>query len=133
MIAADPIVAGEAEGEVLRLERPISLWGGVDPKTGAITDPRHPQFGESLAGRVVVLERLVGSSSSSSILLEAVAAGVAPAALVLGEVDAITALGAIVADELGLKAPPILRLPASAFDSLPARVRVCLNGEIRAG
>lgn len=132
MIAGDPVVPGEAEGDVLRLSRPISLWGGLDPKTGAITDPRHPQFGECLAGRIVVLERLVGSSSSSSILLEAVAAGVAPAALLLGEVDAITALGAIVADELGMKAPPILKLPVALFDALPSRVRICASGGIRA-
>ena len=41
-----------------------------------------------------------GSSSSSSVLAEAIRAGTAPAAIVLGEADPILALGAIVAREL---------------------------------
>ena len=32
------LVAGEARGEVLKLDEPLSFWGGVDPETGEITD-----------------------------------------------------------------------------------------------
>ena len=39
------LVAGEARGEVLKLDEPLSFWGGVDPETGEITDLRHPQSG----------------------------------------------------------------------------------------
>ena len=35
--------AGSGEGRILLLEKPISFWGGVDPITGKITDPRHPR------------------------------------------------------------------------------------------
>jgi predicted aconitase with swiveling domain len=126
------IVAGEGSGEVLRLTRPISFWGGVDPKDGRVTDPRHPQAGQSMTGRVVVIDRLIGSSSGSSVLLELVARGAGPAALILGEVDAITALGAIVAREMGHAATPVIQLDSSLFAGLPERCRVTPEGSILA-
>ena len=51
-----------------------------------------------------------GSSSASSILLEAVRLGTAPAAIITAEPDPILALGAAVARELYNTAPPILVL-----------------------
>jgi len=126
------IVAGEGSGEVLRLTRPISFWGGVDPKDGRVTDPRHPQAGQSMTGRVVVIDRLIGSSSGSSVLLELVARGAGPAALILGEVDAITALGAIVAREMGHAATPVIQLDPGLFAGLPRRCQVTPEGSILA-
>ncbi|MDT8307157.1 MAG: DUF126 domain-containing protein, partial [Anaerolineae bacterium] len=66
------LVDGEAEGEALVLSEPLSLWGGLDPETGEIIDRRHPASGEVVTGRVLVLPAGRGSSSASSILLEAV-------------------------------------------------------------
>lgn len=126
------IVAGEGAGKVLHLTKPISFWGGVDPRDGRVTDPRHPQSGLSLAGRIVVIDRLIGSSSGSSVLLELVARGEGPAALILGEVDAITALGAIVARELGHRATPVIQLDCSLFSELPGHCRVTSEGSILA-
>ncbi len=94
------LVAGAAEGRALVLDEPLSFWGGVDPATGDIVDPRHPQHGANVAGRILVMPSGRGSSSSSSVLAEAIRAGTAPAAIVLREADPILALGAIVAREL---------------------------------
>ena len=44
------LVNGKANGEVLKLDDPLSFWGGVDPQTGEITDLRHPQGGMSVKG-----------------------------------------------------------------------------------
>jgi predicted aconitase with swiveling domain len=100
MPEARTLVAGTAEGRALVLDESLSLWGGVDPATGDIIDPRHPQHGANVAGRILVMPSGRGSSSSSSVLAEAIRAGTAPAAIVLGEADPILALGAIVAREL---------------------------------
>jgi predicted aconitase with swiveling domain len=102
------LVAGAAEGEALVLDEPLSFWGGVDPATGSLIDARHPQRGERVTGRVLVMPSGRGSSSSSSVLAEAVRAGTAPAAIVLREADAILALGAIVARELYGAAIPVV-------------------------
>ena len=94
------LVAGAAEGRALVLDEPLSFWGGVDPATGDIVDPRHPQHGANVAGRILVMPSGRGSSSSSSVLAETIRAGTAPAAILLREADPILALGAIVAREL---------------------------------
>jgi hypothetical protein len=97
---ARTLVAGTAEGEALVLSEPLSLWGGVDPATGEVVDAHHPERGANVAGRVLFMPSGRGSSSSSSVLAEAIRAGTAPAAIVLAEPDPILALGAIVAREL---------------------------------
>ena len=102
------------------------MWGGVDPATGVIIDARHPQRGASLAGRVLVMPAVRGSSSSSSVLAETVRAGCAPAAILLGEADLILAVGAAVAEELYGRQIPILTLPLRELSAIPhgARIRV---------
>jgi predicted aconitase with swiveling domain len=116
------LVAGTAEGDALVLEEPLSFWGGIDPATGNLIDTRHPQRGERVTGRILVMPSGRGSSSSSSVLAEAVRAGTAPAAIVLLEADPILALGAIVARELYGTALPVVVADGPVPDS--ARLRV---------
>lgn len=122
------LAPGVAEGRALVLGEPLSLWGGVDPATGIVIDARHPQRGESVAGRVLVMPGVRGSSSSSSILAEAVRAGCAPAAILLGEPDLILAVGAAVAEELyGLRVPLVL-LAGEDLATIPDGARVSVDG-----
>ena len=99
----------EISGRALVLDEGLSLWGGMDPATGELIDSHHPQRGASLTGRVVVMPSGRGSSSSASVLAEAVRAGTAPAAIVLGEPDLILAIGSAVAEELyGVVVPVVV-------------------------
>ena len=126
---------GVATGDALVLEEPLSLWGGVDPETGAIIDVRHPQLGRSVTGRVLVMAAVRGSSSSSSILAETVRAGFAPAAILLGEPDLILAVGAAVADELYGIRLPVVQLPSAELRTIPdgAPISVGVGGEVTVG
>lgn len=123
------LVAGEGEGPLLRLTHPISFWGGVDPVRGEIADPRHPQHGASVAGTVLVVPSAVGSSSSSAIMLELLREGRAPAAVVMGEADAILALGVVVARELGYDPIPVVEAAADAFAGLDDGTRLRVTGD----
>ena len=107
-----------AAPRVLVLHEPLSLWGGLDPATGAITDPHHPQRGQHVGGRVLVMPAGRGSSSSASVLAEAARAGTAPAAIVLREPDLILAIGAAVADELYGRHIPIVTVDAATYGAL---------------
>ncbi len=120
---AEVLIAGDAaaEGDVLALTRPISFWGGVHPRTGAIIDARHPQQGALIAGRVLALPGTIGSSSASAVLLELVHAGRAPAALLMTEPDAILLLGLVVARQMGWPVPTALRVPADVQSALADR------------
>jgi predicted aconitase with swiveling domain len=102
----------------LALTAPISFWGGVDPKTGTIADPRHPEHGVDISGRALMIPATVGSSSAAAILLELVHGGRAPAAVILHEPDAILLLGLIVAKEMGLQTPIAIRLDRDRFAAL---------------
>lgn len=129
---AEILVPGRAgEGEALVLTAPISFWGGVDPQSGRIADVRHPQHGETIAGRVLFLPGTIGSSSASAVLMELVHNGHAPAALVLHEPDAILLLGLIVAKEMGWRTPLALRLGRDQFERFRGkRLNVGLEGSI---
>ena len=123
---------GAAEGSALVLDEPLSFWGGIDPASGLIIDARHPQRGESVKDRVLVIGSVRGSSSSSSILAEAVRTGFAPAAILLGEPDLILAVGAAVAEELYQVRVPVLHLSLADLATIPdgAVVAIGEGGEI---
>ena len=106
------LVGGEVTATVLVLDEPLSFWGGFDPHVGRVIDRNHPQHGEVLTGRVVAMAASRGSSSSSSVLAEAIRLGTAPAAIVLGEPDAIVALGALAAAEMYDHRIPIVAMPS---------------------
>lgn len=128
-IAAEALIDGEADGEVLKLGAPISFWGGVDPKTGVVTAARHPDRGACVAGKVLVLPGTIGSSSSSAIMLELLRIGRAPAALILSETDAILTLGVVVAREMDYPTIPVLRCPVAPFET-GALARIAPGGHI---
>lgn len=115
---ATVLVPGRAAGEALVLLEPLSLWGGLNPETGEIIDRRHLCAGQVVTGRVLVLPAGRGSSSASSILLEAVRLGTAPAAIITAEVDGILALGAAVAREMYDHSPPVLVLDAPGYTAV---------------
>jgi predicted aconitase with swiveling domain len=128
-------IAGSAQGQVLKLGKPISFWGGVDPRTGRISDPRHPQHGAEIAGKILVLPGMIGSSSSSYIMLELMAIGRAPAALLLPEPDAILSLGIVVAREMDYGSIPVLLVPVERQAALTTGLaaRVTPDGRIQLG
>lgn len=115
---AHVLVPGEAHGFVFRLDEPLSFWGGLDPQTGSIIDHRHPQFGKTLTGRILVMSHGRGSSSSTGVLAEAIRLGTAPAAIVLREPDLIITLGALVANELYETSCPVIVADDSTFAEL---------------
>ena len=121
-VEAEVLLPGKAvAARAMALTAPISFWGGVNPRTAEIADARHPEYGQRIAGRVLLIPATIGSSSAAAILLELVHAGLAPAAIVLHEPDAILLLGLIVAREMGHATPIALRLDACHFGALHGR------------
>lgn len=127
------LVAGAAvEAAGFALTAPISFWGGVDPQTGLIANVRHPQYGQSVSGKVLCLPATVGSSSAAAVLLELVHSNRAPAAIILHEPDAILLLGLIVAEEMGLTIPPAYQLDRGTYSLLDQRqLHISEQGTIR--
>lgn len=106
------LVPGRASGEVVVLEESLSFWGGYDPVNGTIIDRTHPQHGQSLAGKIVVMPHGRGSSSASSVLAESLRLGTGPAGIILDEPDQILVIGSLVARLLyGVECPVYVGRP----------------------
>ncbi|ANN67322.1 aconitase X swivel domain-containing protein [Bordetella bronchialis] len=116
----DTVVPGRGAGGLLRLEEPLSFWGGYDAQAGAIIEPRHPQFGMTLRDTCLLMARAKGSSSSSSVLAEAIRHGTGPRAIVMRDRDLIVALGCIVASELYGIDVPIAVVDETTWQALAA-------------
>ncbi|MEO7158259.1 MAG: DUF126 domain-containing protein [Vicinamibacterales bacterium] len=135
LLHAEVLLPGPAcRGRALALTAPISFWGGVDPKTALIADSRHPEYGQNISGRILLVPETVGSSSAAAILLELVHAGRSPTAIVLHQPDAILLLGLIVAKEMGWGTPMALRLDRGCFADLNGQVlEITCSGEMSTG
>ena len=123
------LVAGSAEGEVLVLEEALSFWGGLDTATGEIIDRHHPQCGSHVTGRIVVMPFSRGSSSTANSLAESIHRGTGPAAIVLGEADAIVVLGAVVPGELYGEWCPVVVADAAVRSRLVPGRRAVVDGD----
>jgi predicted aconitase with swiveling domain len=126
IVRGEMLVEGAAEGEVFALAEPLSFWGGFDAATGNVIDHRHPDLGQCLTGRIVVVAAARGSSSGSSVLAEAIRAKTAPAGFVIATRDAILTVGAQVAAELYAIHCPIVCVCLSDLTRLarPGRIAV---------
>lgn len=112
------LVAGAAQGALLFADVGLSFWGGVDPFSGEVIDRHHPLSGEHLAGRVLAIPSGRGSCTGSSVLMELISNGHAPAALVLAEADEILTLGVLVAQVIFERSLPVLCIGREAFAAL---------------
>ena len=118
---------GCASGAPLRLDEPLSFWGGLDPATGRIIDRWHPQRGANICGRVLMMPAGRGSSSGSATLAEAIRTNVGPAAIVLLTRDPIVVVGAMVAAELYGRQRPVVLAEAKDWDRLAATARLTVE------
>jgi predicted aconitase with swiveling domain len=125
---ATVLVPGEALGAVLRLDEPLSFWGGLEPTTGVIIDRHHPQFGESIAGRILAMSYGRGSSSSTQVLAEALRLGKGPRAVVMTEADVIVMLGALVAGYMYESVCPVVVVREDVFAALTNGTEVTIGG-----
>ena len=120
------LMAGEARGPVLVLDEPISFWGGLDPSTGIIIDQAHPQVGESVVGRILLMPSGRGSSSGSSVLTEVLRAGIGPAGIVMRHADEILVIGALAAEELYDITVPVVTVGDATYATLAAAETVVM-------
>ena len=128
---AEVLIGGRAEGTVMRLDAPLSFWGGVSPATSEVVLAGHPQFGSRTSGRILVVPSPIGSSSSASVILELLYRRLAPGALILGVRDAILPIGVLVSRQMGWTTIPVLAMADPPFRT-GDRVRIHGDGSVEA-
>ena len=128
-LAGRCLVEGTAQGELLFADTGLSFWGGVDPFSGEVIDRHHPLSGQCIAGRVLAIPSGRGSCTGSSVMMELISNGHAPAALVLAEADEILTLGVLVAQTLFGRSLPVLCIGREAFAGLRGAGFARVEGE----
>lgn len=118
------ISKGLAQGEVLSTHEPITFLGGVDSKTGVVTEKGHELNGECVAGKILVFPRGKGSTVGSYVIYGLKKQGKAPAAIINLEAEEVVATGAIIA---GI--PMLDSVGSASFKSLKKGMRVSVNAE----
>ena len=110
------LVPGPIRGEVLRLDEPLSFWGGFDAASGTVIDRSHPQAGTVLTGKVVAMPGSKGSSGTPGVLGDSIRRRTGPAAIIVTKADVNLVAGALTAAALYEKLCPILLVDQAEFD-----------------
>lgn len=128
--ALKPIVPGAINATVLRLEAPISFWGGVDYETGTIIDISHPQRSQRIGNRCVVIPSIRGSGGTPGNLADTIRRGCGPAGIVLGYPDINVMIGIKVAKKLYDRLCPLFVCRPEQLDEFQSgqRAHICANG-----
>jgi len=119
------VTSGEAQAPILKLDEPISFWGGIGDN-GEIIDVHHPQHGAVVTGRILVMRSGRGSSSGTYVLAELLRLGLAPAAIILTEPDGIIATGALVGAELYDVHMPIATVSEADYELIEDGVEISI-------
>jgi uncharacterized protein len=118
---------GSASGEILVLDTAVSFWGGFDPTNGMIIEAGHPQSGEKVTGKVLVMYRGKGSAGTPAGVAESIRNGSGPIALVLCEPEVNIAIGAAVASELYDIHMPVVSLNHDDYVTLASAHSVVIS------
>ncbi len=116
------IYQGQVTAEALVTSMGVSFFGGVDPDTGYVVEKGHELEGQSISGKILVFPTGKGSTVGSYTLYRLKANGLAPAAILNRECEAITAVGCIISE-----IPCIDQLP---IDQIQTRSLLTIDGEL---
>jgi predicted aconitase with swiveling domain len=127
-IKCEPLVAGYGRGKILATQQSISFWGGVDPASGNIVDPRHELFNKSITGKVLAFPYGKGSAAAPLVLLELAKQGTAPAAIINIETDPLLVSGPIICKHFYNETIPVVTLNNEEFQLLKTGLYAVVDG-----
>jgi len=96
IIKGHPVIGGIVEGEALVTTDPISFMGGVNPKTGVISEKNHQLYGQSMKDKILVFPMGKGSTGGSYMLYDMCSRGLGPRGIINRKAEPVVAIGAII-------------------------------------
>lgn len=126
-IKARVLVAGSAEGPALRLDDPLSFWGGFDPASGEIIDSHHPQHSQRVGGTILLIPASRGSAGTPACIAESLRRGSGPIAIVLGSSDVNIGIGVLVANRLYDLSVPVVEIPTERLVEISSGDRLSIG------
>lgn len=127
--SARECIQGQISAPIVYSDVPLSFWGGIDPETGIVIDHHHPLNGVCVAKHILAIPGGRGSCTGSAVMLELLLNGLAPAGLILCEIDEILIVGVLVARLFFGKSIPVVVLDSQEFNRLKTFETAFLNVE----
>lgn len=115
---------GSAEGVALVTRQGWAAFMAVDVHTGQVTERGHELAGLSVSDKILVIPRAKGSSAFSMGAQALRLAGTAPRALVIGEINPQSALGALV-----MRIPAVCDMDADPTEAIETGDWVRVDGD----
>lgn len=116
---------GVAEGEALVSLDSVPGWGvAFDMHTGAISEPGNSLYGQSVKGRVLILNGSRGSTGFATQFHRIRVAGVGPIGLVIPRIDSRTGVVCVVS-----QVPAVADLDQDIFPLVRTGDRVRVDGD----
>ena len=91
---ARKVFGRDVEGPAV-VSTPLSPLGDIDPETGVVKAPNSPARGKRLAGRILVMRYMKGSTVGTYVLYALSRRGVAPLAIVVERPDPVLVAGCV--------------------------------------
>jgi predicted aconitase with swiveling domain len=117
------LVAGAAEANTMVMSAPLNLWDGLNPQTGEIIEPGHPEQGQSVHGRLLILRHGLSGATVAIALTEALRNDVGPAGVVLPQADLTVVMASVIAGDLYDRQIPVLQLSPEHMQGIQNDVR----------
>lgn len=116
---------GVAEGLALVATNTVPGWGDVfDLETGAVLEVGNPIYGESIKGKVLILNGSRGSTAFATQFHRARVAGVGPIALVFPQIDSRIGAACVVS-----RVPAVTDLDQNIFQLVKSGDRVRVDAD----
>ena len=89
---------GVISGKALVTTEPICFLGGVDVRTGNITEQGHPLYGQCIKDTILVFPTGKGSTGGSYLIYDTIMNGNGPKCMLNLEIEQVTAIGCIMGE-----------------------------------
>ncbi len=96
----------------------FSFVGGVDIKTGVVSDYRHPSYQKSIKDKAFAFPFGKGSSGAGLVIMEMQRVGTAPAAIVNIHTDPVILTGPLVLKNFYDQTIPVINLSIEDYEKL---------------
>lgn len=89
---------GIVKGTALVTTEPVCFLGGVDVKTGNITEQGHPLYGKCIKDTILVFPTGKGSTGGSYLIYDTICNGNGPKCMLNLEIEQVTVIGCIMGE-----------------------------------
>lgn len=109
----------------------FSFVGGVNIKTGDISDYRHANYQENITGKAFAFPFGRGSSGAGLVLMEMLRIGTAPAAIINVHTDPVILTGPLICKHFYNQILPVINLSEEDYQKLDGatEIEICSDKE----